>query len=89
LLHRAGITTLAISMVGGVIFMATVFSQMFRFDSNGGPPAGFFVMWIAIMAINVLHWVFGIRGMLAANEHKLYRYPFSIRIIKGALPKDA
>jgi uncharacterized Tic20 family protein len=83
------ITTFIVSAIGGVIFMTTVFSRMFRFNETSGPPAGFIAMWIGIMAINVLHWVFGIRGMLAANKHKLYRYPFSIRIIKGAIPKAA
>jgi uncharacterized protein len=83
------ITMFIASLVAGAVFMVTIFPQMFSGNVESSPPAGFFIAMPLVLVVNILQWVFAIRGMLAANKHKLYRYPFSIRIIKGALPKDA
>ena len=72
------ITVMALGMIGALALIPSVVT------ANTGTPAAFFVFF-GIMG--VLQWLLAIRGMWVAWRGKLYRYPLSVRLIKGALPK--
>jgi uncharacterized Tic20 family protein len=84
------ITMLVVQMIG----MAVMFSTFFRtfgssFNQNSTPFASrsFVTLWLAFAALSLVNIALGVVAMIAASKHKLFRYPVSIRIVKGALPK--
>jgi uncharacterized Tic20 family protein len=54
---------------------------------NGGAVVGLFltlgVFFIVIITMMVLNFVFSIKGALRANEGVQWKYPFSIRFVRG------
>ncbi len=83
---------ITISIVGLiVILVAVAMSLGFLINStsenaNVGPAIGFGVLWIAIGIAAVLLLLFSlifiILGTVAANEGRLYTYPFAIRFLR-------
>ena len=45
--------------------------------------AGFFLMIPLLMLLSVGSLIFGIMGMIAASKGEYYRYPLTLRLIKG------
>jgi uncharacterized protein len=84
------ITMFIVQMIGMVIVFSTVFNNFGSGFGQTGTPfgsGGFFSIWLLFMGIGVFNIVMGVIAMIAASKHKLFRYPVSIRIVKGALPK--
>ncbi len=83
------ITISILALVG--ILVAVALSLGFFVNSaadntNAGPAIGFGVLWIAIAIAVVLLLLFSIifiiMGTIAANEGRLYTYPFAIRFLR-------
>jgi len=81
--------TVMVASLGG---MALAFVGLFGAAALGGGGAafGFFwVVWLAMMALGVCSWVFGIMGAIRASKGVWWRYPVSIRLVKDDTPAGA
>ncbi len=52
-------------------------------------PASVFAIFIPLMTIFVLNFVFSILGCVRAGQGRWWRYPVSIRFVRGARPKGS
>ena len=55
--------------------------------TTSAPPA-VYAIFLPLMALFVLNIVFSILGCVRASQEQWWRYPVSIRFVKGAAPRD-
>jgi uncharacterized Tic20 family protein len=83
------LTYLLVFLVGFVAFVGTSVASTPPTGRATAVPPVFFVVFAAMMVAGVANLAFSVLGCVRASQERWWRYPVSIRFVRGARPRSA